>query len=52
MTPKLRRLTDHDRAAARAYAARNQSDPFAFARALSRIANGLMNADELAGASL
>lgn len=44
-----RRLTEHDRAAAKAYAARNASDPFAYARALSRIANGLFTAEDLNG---
>lgn len=48
MKPSPRPLTSRDRDVARAYAARNPSDPFAYARALSRLANGLCNESDFA----
>lgn len=49
--PSPRKLTAQDRDAARNYASRNISDPFAYARALSRLANQLCTAEDLAGNS-
>lgn len=45
---KTRRLTRRDCDAARIYAVRNASDPFAYARALSRLAHDLCTPDDLA----
>lgn len=45
---KLRPLNRQDYDAARNYAGRHQSDPFAYARALSRLAHGLATPDDLA----